>query len=194
MAQDLRASVTRLLVDAASGDVAAASSLLPHVYDELRRLARARLRRAGNAGPGTLEATALVHEAYLRLVDESDVGFRGRAHFFAAAALAMRHVLVDRARRRARLRHGGNLQRVDLTRDAVAAERDALDLVALDEALTRLQALSPRRAKVVELRYFAGLGNDETAEVLGVSDATVERDWRFAKAWLQRELSEETLG
>src|SRR5690606_9606686 len=180
MSPDLRATVTRWLDEAAGGDAAAASALLPHVYEELRRLARARLR--GGTPPGTLGATALVHEAYLRLVDDDSITFRGRGHFFAAAALAMRHVLVDRARRRARLRHGGGLERVGLDREPMVEDQDHGDVLALAEALRRLAQISPRRAKVVELRWFGGLTGKETAEVLGIADATVERDWAFAKA------------
>lgn len=190
MSDELRASVTRWLDDAASGDARAASQILPHVYDELRRLARARLK--GGPGPEpTLQATALVHEAYLRLVDQSSVSFRGRNHFFAATALAMRHVLVDRARARARQKRGGGQQRVDLTSDPAIEGPDAVDLVALDDALTKLAAVSARRAQVVELRYFTGLGNREVAEVLGIGEATVERDWQFAKAWLKRAIEGE---
>jgi RNA polymerase sigma factor (TIGR02999 family) len=123
------------------------------------------------------------------LVDADHVTFRGRAHFFASAALAMRHVLVDRARRKRRPKHGGGRQRVELESGPAIDAPDGLDILALDEALSRLAEQSPRRAKVVELRYFAGLGNREIAELLGVSDATVERDWQFAKAWLHRELA-----
>ncbi len=193
MAEDLRASVTRWLDDAARGDTQAASQILPHVYDELRRLAKARLR-GGAGAQQTLDATALVHEAYLRLVDQTAVSFRGRSHFFAATALAMRHVLVDRARARNRQKRGGGLRKVELTSDPAFDGPDAIDLVALDEALTRLAAVSPRRAQVVELRYFAGLGNRETAEVLDIGEATVERDWQFSKAWLRRALEGDAHG
>lgn len=183
---DPHRAVSRLLEAAATGDPAAASELLPKVYDELRRLAGARLRGAEH----TVQATALVHEAYLRLVGDEDVTFRGRGHFFAAAALAMRHVLVDHARRRGRKKRGGGERPITLaTEPAGTAGEPPLDLLDLDAALGRLEQLQPRCAQVVSLRYFAGLNNPEIAAALDVSDATVERDWKFAKAWLHRELA-----
>ncbi|MBK8979677.1 MAG: sigma-70 family RNA polymerase sigma factor [Planctomycetes bacterium] len=168
-------------------DLKSAGQLLPVVYDELRRLARKRLRSGGAV---TLDATALVHEAYARLVVDDGASFRGRDHFFAAAALAMRHVLVDCARRRSRLRHGEGRRPVTLSgHDLTARDIDLLELVALDDALKKLEKLAERKAKVVELRFFGGLSNAEIARALDISDATVERDWQFARAWLSRELA-----
>jgi len=180
------ADVTRILAAIESGDAAAAGQLLPLVYDELRRLAARRLTQE-KAGQ-TLQATALVHEAYLRLV--GDQHFDHRGHFFAAAAEAMRRILVEKARRKKRLRHGGDLRKVSLDdhEPAAAAPADALDLLALDEALARLEAASPRRAELVKLRYFAGLTLPAAAELIGVSRSTAEADWTYAKAWLKREM------
>ena len=164
-----------------------AHELLPLVYDELRGLARAALARER---PGqTLQATALVHEAYLRVAGEADPGWNGRGHFFGAAARAMRRLLVEQARKKARLRHGGGLERAELDDDALAIEAPGLDVLAVDEALERLEREDQRKGRIVELRYFAGLTNEETAEVLAVSVGTVERDWRFIKAWLRTELA-----
>ena len=184
MAEDLE--ITRMLHAAAGGDREAAAALLPRVYAELRALAAARLRRAP---PGqTLQATALVHEAYLALVGGQDPGWSGRGHFFGAAAQAMREIVIDQARRKAAVKRGGGLQREAIDVDAVElVVGDGLpgeDLLALDEALTRLQAEHPERARVVLLRHFGGLSEVEIAELLGVSVRTVERAWRFARAWL----------
>lgn len=176
----------------------AASDLLPVVYAELRALARSRLA-AGRPGQ-TLQPTALVHEVYLRLVGQRDPGWHGRAHFFGAAAQAMRNILVEQARRKSRLKHGGGRQRVDLGgRGAEAHEPsfepeielglDAEELLALDAALERLKARHPRPAAVVLFRYIAGLADELTAQLLGVSVRTVERDWSFARAWLHQALS-----
>jgi len=186
--------ITRMLHAAAAGDREAAADLLPRVYGELRTLAAARLRRAregqilGQILGQTLQATALVHEAYLALVGEADPGWRGRGHFFGAAAQAMREIVIDQARRKAAVKRGGGLQREAVDVDAVALEvGDELpgeDLLALDAALTRLQAEHPERAQVVLLRHFGGLSEAEIAEVMGVSTRTVERAWRFARAWL----------
>jgi RNA polymerase sigma factor (TIGR02999 family) len=176
--------VTRLLEAAQAGDRQAAAALLPLVYDELRSLAAARM---GAEAPGhTLDATALVHEAYLRLV--GDQHFDGRGHFFAAAAEAMRRILVDAARRKRADRHGGNRHRVELDAVPVVAPDRRDDLVALDDALTRLAAEEPAVAAVVNLRYFAGLSVEQAAEALGVSVRTANRHWAYAKAWLFREL------
>ena len=157
--------------------------MFPAVYDELRRLARQRLR-----GPAdSLDATGLVHEVWLRLCGGRSASFRDSAHFFAAAAQAMRHVLVDRVRRARRLRRGGGaVAAVELATDLAVTGLGGLDLLALDEALDRLALDHPRCAEVVQLRFFAGLAQREVAAVLGISDATIERDWRFAKAWLHR--------
>jgi RNA polymerase sigma factor (TIGR02999 family) len=178
--------VTRILSAIEQGDPHAAGQLLPLVYDELRRLAAAQLAREP---PGqTLDATALVHEAYLRLV--GDQRFANRAHFFAAAAEAMRRILIDNARRKKRLRHGGELQQQPLeeSEPAIVSPVDATDLLALNEALDRLEATSPRRAQLVKLRYFAGFTLPEAAKLLGVSRSTAEADWTYAKAWLKREM------
>lgn len=187
MAEDLE--ITRMLHAAAGGDREAAAALLPRVYGELRALAAARLRRAP---PGqTLQATALVHEAYLALVGGQDPGWSGRGHFFGAAAQAMREIVIDQARRKAAVKRGGGLQREAVEVDGLALG-DGLpgeDLLALDEALTRLEAEHPERARVVVLRYFGGLSEAECAEVLGVSTRTVERAWRFSRAWLYAALA-----
>ena len=188
------ADVTRILTDIVAGDPHAAAELLPLVYDELRKLAAARL--AGEKAGQTLQPTALVHEAYLRLVASPDrqaggeVTWDGRGHFFSAAAEAMRRILIEQARRKQRLRHGGGFRRQPLegNEPAIAPPADALDLLALDEALDRLEAASPRRARLVKLRYFAGLTLPEVAEMLGVSQSTAEADWTYAKAWLKREM------
>lgn len=169
----------------------AAETLLPVLYDELRALAEARIGRE-RAG-GTLQATALVHEAYLRLAGGATAGadrrWDGRGHFFAAAATAMRRILVERARGRGRLKRGGDRRRVDLDELAIGDDGESVDILGLDEALTRLLAKDPRKHDVVMLRFFAGLPIERVAEELGVATATVERDWTFAKAWLFRELA-----
>jgi RNA polymerase sigma factor (TIGR02999 family) len=179
--------VTRLLDAAAAGDPSAAADLLPLVYDELRRLAAARL--AGEKAGHTLQATALVHEAYLRLVGGGQPdGWNGRGHFFGAAAEAMRRILIESARRKGRHKHGGGRRRVDLD-DAPTADGPGDDLLDLDAALTRLEAADPPAAQLVKLRYFAGLGMAEAAAALGVSLRTAERNWTFARTWLHREIS-----
>jgi RNA polymerase sigma factor (TIGR02999 family) len=178
--------VTQLLNAIAGGDLQAADQLLPVVYKELRRLAAQKLAREK---PGqTLEATGLVHEAYLRLVErkEETRTFKDREHFFAAAAAAMRRILIDNARRKRARKRGGGLHRQPLERIA-APERDA-DLLALDEALLKLAAQDPIKAKLVELRYFAGLTGDQAAEVLGISSRTADRHWVYARAWLRAEI------
>ena len=175
---------TRLLSAASSGDRRAADELLPLVYAELRALAAARM--AHERADHTLDATALVHEAYLRLV--GDQQFEGRGHFFAAAAEAMRRILVDRARRKGRARHGGGHRRVGLC-DVPATEIPPDDLLDLSAALDRLAARSAARAELVKLRFFAGLTTAEAAAALGISVATAERYWSFARAWLFAELS-----
>jgi RNA polymerase sigma factor (TIGR02999 family) len=183
------ADVTQLLSGFEAGDPKAAAQLMSLVYAELRQLAAAKLARER---PGqTIQATALVHEAYLRLVGGGQPrDWAGRAHFFAAAAEAMRRILVERARRRKRLRHGGGLQKQPLqgNEPAIALPIDAFDLLALDEALSALEATAPRRARLVKLRYFAGFALPEVAEMLGISQSTAEADWTFAKAWLKREM------
>ena len=179
--------LTRLLDAAAVGDRRAAADLLPLVYDELRRLAAARM--AAERPGQTLDATALVHEAYVRLVGgEQPPGWNGRGHFFAAAAEAMRRILVDGARRKQSQKHGGGRQRRDLDADALAAPEADLDLVALDAVLSRLAEHDPLKARLVELRYFAGLTGEQAAAVLGVSASAADRLWVYTRAWLRREL------
>jgi RNA polymerase sigma factor (TIGR02999 family) len=175
--------VTRILADIQGGDPRAAGQLLPLVYDELRKLAAVRLAREA---PGeSLQATALVHEAYLRLVGpDGDRPFDGRGHFFAAAAEAMRRILVDRARDRKRLKRGGGRRRVRIDLDRLFAEPPDDDLLALDEALTLLAREDPGAAELVKLRAFAGLTLSQAAEALRVSPRTVDRDWAYARAWL----------
>jgi RNA polymerase sigma factor (TIGR02999 family) len=187
--------VTRILSDLAQGDDHAAEELLPLVYDELRKLAAARM--AAEAPGNTLSATALVHEAYLRLVGPNLPDGPGgaqqwdhRGHFFAAAAEAMRRILVDRARRKAALRHGGGLARLELEPELAAAPEIQEDLVALDEALNQLAVDDPLKAELVKLRYFAGLTLSETADALGLSERTAGRYWAFARAWLRRAVEE----
>ena len=181
--------VTTILSNLAHGDAHAAKQLLPLVYDELRRLAAARL--AAEPAGNTLQPTALVHEAYLRLV-ASPLRERGeepqwdhRGHFFAAAAEAMRRILIDNARRKATARHGGALQRQALDPDAAAMPEPREDLLALDEALDKLAAEDPLKANLVKLRYFVGMSLAETAAALGLSERTADRHWAFARAWLR---------
>jgi RNA polymerase sigma-70 factor, ECF subfamily len=178
--------VTQLLLEWRRGDRSALDRLTPLVYDELRRLAHKYMSRES---PGhTLQTTALVGEAYLRLVDQQNVEWQNRAHFFAVSARVMRHIIVDYARQNRAAKRGGAAHKVTLDEGAVVSKGRASELVALDEALQSLAGLYPRRSQVVELRYFGGLNNQESAEVLGISEATVERDWRFARAWLYRAL------
>ncbi len=180
-------NVTQLLIGWGQGDKEALDKLVPIVYDELRRQAARYLRheRAGH----TLQTTALIHEAYLRLIDQKNVHWQNRAQFFGIAAQLMRRILVDHARTRKRAKRGGSDIRVPFE-DAVAiASAPELDVVALDEALKRLAEIDEQQGKIVELRFFSGLTVEETAEVLGISPATVKRDWSMAKAWLHREIS-----
>ncbi|MFO0830060.1 MAG: ECF-type sigma factor [Phycisphaerales bacterium] len=182
-----RTQLTRLLADATSGDTAAIGRVLPMVYAELLDLARRQMRGAGVSH--TLQPTALVHEAWLRIAG-SGGSIRDRSHFWAVAATAMRQILVDHARRKRRQKRGGNRARVELDAIEVAVEDSGVDVLALDEALTRLSVLEPRLARTVELRFFGGLSVDDTAEVLEVGTATVKRDWALARAWLRRELDD----
>jgi RNA polymerase sigma factor (TIGR02999 family) len=176
--------VTEILCAIEQGDPRAAEQLLPLVYDELRKLAAAKM--AGEAPGHTLNATALVHEAYLRLV--GDQKFDGRGHFFAAAATAMRRILIERARHKQRLIHGGGRRRQELHPDLACAPEPDEELLALDSALAKLAARDAVKARLVELRYFAGLTGDQAAEILGISPSTADRHWVFARAWLRREV------
>ena len=179
--------VTRVLAAIEQGDPSAAEQLLPLVYEELRKLAAEKM---AHERPGqTLEATALVHEAYLRLVDsEKSQQWNSRGHFFAAAAEAMRRILVENARRKQSRKHGGDQRRADLDLDALVAPEPEMDLLALDAALDRLAERDPQKARLVELRYFAGLTGDQAAAVLGISSSSVDRQWTYTRAWLRREL------
>jgi RNA polymerase sigma factor (TIGR02999 family) len=180
------ASVAAMVDGVRQGDERALEALMPLVYDELRRLAARHLRRER---PGqTLQATALVHDAYLRLLQDSKLSWQNRAHFFGIAARAMRQILIERARTRAAAKRGGGRVRVTLEPGLIAAAPPAVDLEALDQALTRLAALDPELARVVEVRFFGGLSIEETAEAMNLSPATVKRRWTLAKAWLAREL------
>lgn len=177
---------TRLLGELAAGDGRRAPELAGLVYDNLRRYAQAML---DGGQPRTLQATAIVHEAYLRLVDQTRVDWQGRTHFFAVGAEMIRRVLVDDARRRHSLKRGGDRQRLALeTHDGEPALATDVDLLALDDALSRLAALDPRAARIVELKFFGGLREPDVAQVLGVSASTVRDDWRMARAWLRQEL------
>jgi RNA polymerase sigma-70 factor (ECF subfamily) len=181
-----QSEITRLLADWSKGDQAALDKLLPLVYDELHRLARSYMRR--ERPDHTLQTTALVHEAYLRLVGEQNARWQTRVHFFAAAAQVMRHILVDHARGRLRAKRGDGMPEVSLDDVAIISEERADALLAVNDALISLTALDPRKSRVFELRYFGGMSVDEAAEALQVSPATVARDWRMAKAWLRREM------
>lgn len=176
--------ITQLLLAWGNGDQRALEELMPLVYDELRKMAARHMRRQN---PGhTLQTTALVNEAYLRLIDSSQVRWQNRAHFFAVSAQLMRRILVDFARQRRNLKHGGGARKVSLDEALIVAPERGADLLALDEALNRLAALNARQAQVVELRYFGGLSEEETAEALKVSLRTVQRDWNLARLWLYK--------
>lgn len=179
--------ITGLLTAWGGGDKAALDRLMPLVYQELRRLARQQMRRECQGD--TLQTTALVNEAYLRLIDYERVQARDRNHFLAIAAQAMRRILIERARGRRSEKRGSNPQKISLEDVADLADERAAALLALDDALQALATIDPRKAQLVELRYFGGLTIDETADVLGVSTPTVERDWRTARIWLHREIS-----
>ena len=180
--------VTRILAQIGTGDEAATEQLLQHVYGELRRLAGEKLARER---PGqTLQATALVHEAFLRLTGGTPSQWNSRGHFFAAAAEAMRRILVENARRKQRQKHGGGQRRVDLDSECLVDEGPAVDFLALDGALDKLAASFPPKAQVVKLRFFAGLTMPEVAASLGISLATAERHWTFARSWLYAELAD----
>ncbi len=198
MTNSPREQITRLLADfAPDGDRSAsdasveglASKLFPLVYDQLKAVAESYFRR--QPADHTLQPTAVVHEAYLRLVDQPHAKWNSRAHFLAVAAKAMRHILIDHARRRQAARRGGDCEQRTLMESLTPAPESAVDLLVLDEALTRLGQLSERMARVVELRYFGGLTVEEVARVIGVSKRTIEGDWETARVWLARELGED---
>lgn len=180
-------SITQALVELSSGDASARDRLFPLVYDALRDLARRELRR--ERPDHTLSATALVHEAYLKLVQLERIDWKGRAHFFGVCAPVMRQVLISHARSRNAAKRGAGAAKLPLSDAMAVAEERPEELLALDEALARLEALSPRQARVVEARFFAGLSVEETAAALGISPATVKREWTAARAWLNRELA-----
>ncbi|GMV25661.1 MAG: hypothetical protein AMXMBFR58_16920 [Phycisphaerae bacterium] len=183
-----QAEVTQLLDRAQRGEPRATEELFPIVYDELRSIAAGFLRGESNAQ--TMQPTALVHEAYLRLVGPDQAPWENRAHFFGAAATAIRRILIDHARHRGRVRRGGNAKRVPLDDGLAAVAPEEIDLVGLDAALNKLAAVDAQKSRVVELRFFGGLTVEQTALVLGISTSTVARDWQFARVWLSRELSE----
>ncbi|MDQ5845517.1 MAG: sigma-70 family RNA polymerase sigma factor [Acidobacteriota bacterium] len=181
--------LTGLLIEWREGDPSALEKLTPLVYDELRRIAHRYMQRERNGH--TLQTTALVNEAYLRLAGQQKIQWQSRAHFFAVSAQVMRHILIDHARRRHYAKRGGEASQVQLEDTAAMSQQRAAELVALDDALDELANLDPRKARVVELRYFGGLSLEETAEVLEISVMTVRRDWRAAKAWLFRRMKAE---
>ena len=181
-------NITRMLKDWSDGSHEALDRLLPYVYDELHRQASRYLRR--ERADHTLQTTALIHEAYLKLIDQRDVQWQNRAHFFGIAAQAMRRILVDYARMRKREKRGGDDVKLQLDEALnISSEQKPVDLIELDEALDRLAGFDERQARIVELRYFSGMTEEETAEVLGISAPTVRRDWNLAKAWLHSQIT-----
>jgi RNA polymerase sigma-70 factor (ECF subfamily) len=182
--------VTQLLVDWGNGNQAALDRLMPLVYTELRQLAHRYMRRER---PGhTMQTTALIHEAYLRLVDQNQVRWQHQAHFFGIAARLMRQILIEHARSHTRAKRGGGVGTISLDEAAIVSQARATELLALDDALERLATIDPRKSQVVELRFFGGLSVEEAAQVLNIAPNTVLRDWRMAKAWLRREISHES--
>ena len=179
--------ITELLIAWGDGDQDALDKLTPLVYNELRRIARSKLRQHG--ADGLLQPTVLVHEAYIRLVDQKRLQWRNRAHFYAIAANTMRRILVDDLRRRTADKRGGDATLVSLDEGDAVSDPRAMDLLALDEALERLATLDERHAKLIELRFFGGMNNDEIAAALGIAVATVKREWRAARAWLHSQLA-----
>jgi RNA polymerase sigma factor (TIGR02999 family) len=180
-------NVTQFLLELSGGNRAAVDGLVPLIYQELKRIAGRQLQaeRPGH----TLQATALVNEAYMKLIDQREANWQNRAHFFGVASQVMRRILLDYAKSRGRAKRGGAVHRTTLDEELIFAEDRASELVQIDDALTRLEALDQRQAKVVEMRFFGGLSVEETAEALGVSAPTVKREWAMARAWLHRELS-----
>jgi RNA polymerase sigma factor (TIGR02999 family) len=187
MKTQTQADVTRLLVNWTNGDKKALEALMPLVYGELHRLAKRYLRR--ERSDHTLQSTALVHEAYLRMVDQKGMQWQNRAHFFAVAAQMIRRILVDHARTHKAEKRGGGTPKLALDEAIGVPQRRDLNLVALDDAINTLTGMDPQQGRIVELRFFGGLSIEETAEVLSISPATVKRDWAVAKAWLYRDLS-----
>ncbi len=182
--------LTRLLIDWSNGDRAALDQLIPLVQAELRRIAR---RYMGRETPGhTLQTSALINEAYLRLVDHQNVPWQNRAHFFAVSAQVMRHILIDHARSHAYAKRGGGARKIPLDEALAVTDRRADELVALDDALNRLAQIDSRKSQIIELRFFGGLSIEETAEALSIAPITVTREWRSAKAWLRREMNEDS--
>jgi RNA polymerase sigma factor (TIGR02999 family) len=180
----LHSQVTKLLIKWSDGDTAALDELIPLVHSELRRIAK---RYVGRQNPGhTLETSALINEAYLRLVDQESVEWKDRAHFFAVSAKIMRNILVDHARKYRYAKRGAGARKIELDEAAAMPEQRAAEFVALDDALSELAIVDPRKSQIVELRFFGGLNIEETAEVMKISPATVQREWRAARAWLQR--------
>ena len=184
-------AVTRLLLDWSNGDRAALDKLVPLVYDELRRLAHHYMRQEREGH--TLQTTALVNEAYVRLIDQNSVHWQGKAHFFAIAAQMMRRILVDYARSRRYAKRGGEGRQVTFDESAIVSPQRGAEMVAVDEALTDLAQHDARKSKIVELRFFGGLNIEETAEVMGISPTTVQREWRSAKAWLYQAIRQGTI-
>ncbi len=184
-----RQEVTQVLLDWNRADGNAAERLIPFVYDELRRLARQYLQR--ERPDHTLQATGLVHEAYLRLVDQNSVTWQNRAHFFGVAAQAMRRILVDHARSHHAEKRGGEREKLEFDEELLPSGERAVDLIALDEALRELETFDARQSQIVELRFFGGLTNEEIGEALDISPRTIKREWRLAKAWLRRQISGE---
>lgn len=191
MAAPTREDVTHLLIDWGRGNQQALDKLLPLVYDELRRLAASYLRR--ERPDHTLQPTALVHEAYFRLTDQREVSWQNRAHFFGIAAQAMRRILVDHARSHLYAKRGGGAQKLSLDEAMGVPDQQGVELTALDEALNKLETIDPRQSRIIELRYFGGLSIEATAEVLGISPATVKREWSMARAWLHRQISQKQI-
>jgi RNA polymerase sigma factor (TIGR02999 family) len=185
-----QSAVTQLLAEVVNGQQNAADDLMPLVFNQLHELAERLLRRET---PGhTLQPTALVNEAYVRMVGHSKIDWKGKTHFFAIGARNMRRILVDHARRKKRQKHGGQMQRIPLTDELCVSNRNDEDVLAIEEALKKLEELDPRQGQIVELRFYGGLTVEEVAEVLGVSKRTVESDWTMVRAWLRRELGAET--
>ena len=188
MSQNTSPEITRMLIALTDGNTEVVNNLLPLIYDELRKLAGNYLRRERSSH--TLQPTALVHEAYIKLIDQKQVKWQNRAHFFGIAAQIMRRLLVDHARKHTADKRGGEIEKLPIEEEIlVVSNEKSAELLALNEALENLETLDPQKAKIVELRYFGGLSIEETAEVLGVSIATVNRQWRMAKAWLYGQIA-----